>query len=142
MTTPTGGLVGSVPGVSHRQHADIAADIGVPDIAALIDRKTVGARALAWQLEYFDPAIRQSAESGAAQHAEPHGTIAGDGKAGRHWAVPGNRIVFEHAVLQSADAVLAKLDEPYGPVRPGRDIRGSSCGFRQLETWISPLVVM
>src|SRR5262245_46117007 len=104
-------LAASATGVLHRQHADITADIGVPDITAAVDSDTARPCALPRQFERLYAAIRQSAQTPAAQHSEPNGPVAGNGETGQYRAVLGNLVVLEQSILQSADAVLAKLDE-------------------------------
>src|SRR4051812_28168468 len=89
---PCGALL---PRVARREHADIAADIGVPDVAVAIRRERVGPGMLPRQPETDDPAIAQPAEAAVAQHAEPHGAIGRHGQPGQADGPVANRKLLD-----------------------------------------------
>src|SRR5262249_53961701 len=64
--------------ISGREHADISADVGIPDIAVGIDSEAIGPGVVARKAERCDPAVAQATKTRTAHHSEPDGAVAGD----------------------------------------------------------------
>src|SRR5262245_39413836 len=96
---------------SGRQHADEAADIGIPDVAVRIDGYTVGASIVAGQPKGFDRAAVQPAKAGATDHTEPDAAIARHRQAAQAGVFADDFKVREFALRPVAEAIGSKLQE-------------------------------
>src|ERR1700731_2042527 len=65
-------------GILGWQHADIAADVGIPDIAVGIGCEAVRGGVVPRKPKGFDLAVAQAAEAGTAHHSEPDRSVPGD----------------------------------------------------------------
>src|SRR5215471_19693304 len=107
-------------GISGRKHADISADVGVPDIAVGIDSEAIGPGVVARKPECCDPAVAQAAKTRIAHHSEPDGSIIGDRQPAKTGILLSDLEIGKLAVTQSADAIFAELQEPHRAVSANR----------------------
>src|SRR3984885_4314860 len=95
-------------GISGRKHADISADVGIPDIAVGIDSKTVRPSVVARKPECCDPTVAQAAKARTAHHPEPDCPVSGDYQAAKTCVLVRDLEIRKLAILQSADAIGAE----------------------------------
>ena len=100
-------------GISGRKHADISADVGIPDIAVGIDSKTVRPSVVARKPECCDPTVAQAAKARTAHHSEPDCPVSGNYQAAKTRVLVRDLEIGKLAILQSADAIGAELQEPH-----------------------------
>ena len=117
-------------GISGRKHADISADVGIPDIAVGIDSKAVRPSVVARKPECCDPTVAQAAKARTAHHSEPDCPVSGDYQAAKTCVLVRDLEIGKLAILQSADAIARNCKnhtEPSVPTAtsvgttPGRD---------------------
>src|SRR4029077_14171686 len=128
-------------GISGRKHADISADVGIPDIAVGIDSKAVRPSIVARKPECCDPTVAQAAKARTAHHSEPDCPVSVDYQAAKTSVLTGILESGKLAILQSADAIGAELQEPPRAVNTHRDIGRNYAGPRQVDsrrdaTWL------
>ena len=121
-------------GISGRKHADISADVGIPDIAVGIDSKAVRPSVVARKPESCDLTVAQAAKARTAHHSEPDCSSAATTRPLRPAFWSANLEIGKLAILQSADAIGAELQEPHRAVSADRDIGRNYAGPRQVDS--------
>src|SRR5271169_4377251 len=100
-------------GILGRQHADIAADVGIPDIAVGIGCEAVRAGVVTRKPEGFDLAVAQAAEARTAHHTEPDRPVPGDRQPAETGILLGHLELGKLSVPPSANAIGAELEKPH-----------------------------